>query len=117
MSTLGMWLSIVAIGIVTFGYRLSFIFLFERLRVPAWLRRALRFVPIAALTAIITPELMIRGGAFNGVLFNSRMLAGVVAAAVAYRTRSVLLTIAVGMLVLWAFETLFALVGTPAARR
>lgn len=106
MSAAGMWSSILVIGLITFLYRASFIFLFERLRVPDWLRRALRFVPIAALTAIILPELVIRDGALTLSLLNPRLLAGLVAAAVALKTRSILATIAAGMLALLALNLL-----------
>ena len=106
MSGAGMWATIVIIGAITFAYRLSFVFLFERINVPAWLRRALRFVPIAALTAIITPELLIQGGAINLSLLNTRLLAGAIASLVALRTRNVFATIVAGMVALWVLNAL-----------
>lgn len=107
MNALGMWLAILLIGAITFAYRLSFIFLFERLRVPAWLQQALRFVPIAALTAIITPELLVQSGQLNTSLLNTRLIAGLIAALIAYKTRNVLVTIVVGMTALWVLNALF----------
>jgi branched-subunit amino acid transport protein len=106
MNAVALWASIVVIGAITFTYRWSFVFLFERLAIPDWLRNALRFVPIAALTAIILPELLIARGALNTDLLNTRLLAGLIAAAVAWRTRNVLLTIVIGMASLWALEWL-----------
>ena len=96
--------AIVVIGALTFTYRWSFIILFERLNVPPWLRGALRFVPIATLTAIITPELVLHGGSLDLSLSNTRMIAGVVATIVALWTRNVLATIAIGMAALWALN-------------
>lgn len=110
MNELAMWAAIVVIGALTFTYRWSFVILFERLNVPPWLRAALRFVPIAALTAIITPELMLRGGVLDLSLSNTRMLAGAVASIVALRTRNVLATIAAGMAALWVLNSLARLV-------
>jgi branched-subunit amino acid transport protein len=104
MSDVALWAAIVVIGALTFTYRWSFIILLERLNVPPWLRAALRFVPIAALTAIITPELVIRAGALDLSLSNTRLIAGAVASFVAFRTRNVLATIAVGMATLWALN-------------
>jgi branched-subunit amino acid transport protein len=104
MSDVALWAAIVVIGALTFTYRWSFIILLERLNVPPWLRAALRFVPIAALTAIITPELVIRAGALDLSLSNTRLIAGAVASLVAFRTRNVLATIAVGMATLWALN-------------
>lgn len=106
MSTFGVWSAILMIGAVTFAYRLSFIVLFDRLSVPDWLRRGLRFVPIAALSAIILPELVVRAGVLNLSPLNPRMLAGLVAMAVAVKTRNVLATIIVGMLALWLLQAL-----------
>jgi branched-subunit amino acid transport protein len=101
---LPLWLAILAIGVITFAYRLSFILLFEKLNVPEGLRRALRFVPIAALTAIITPELLIQNNAIDLSPFNTRLLAGIIASFVALKTRNVFVTIAIGMLALWTVQ-------------
>lgn len=109
MNELAMWAAIFVIGVLTFTYRWSFVILFERLNVPLWLRAALRFVPIAALTAIITPELLLRAGALDLSFSNTRMIAGAVASVVALRTRNVLATIAVGMAALWALNSLATL--------
>ncbi len=106
MSAFGVWSAILVIGSVTFAYRLSFIVLFERLSVPDWLRRGLRFVPIAALSAIILPELVVRAGVLNLSPLNPRLLAGLVAMAVAVKTRNVLATIIGGMLALWLLQAL-----------
>ena len=52
------WLTIFAAGLITYATRLSFILLFERMEIPAWLRHSLRFVPAAMLSAIFVPELV-----------------------------------------------------------
>jgi branched-subunit amino acid transport protein len=91
------WLTIVLAGALTFLTRLSFIYLLGRWQPPAWLGRALRFVPPAVLSAIIFPEVLIRNGAFDLAPANLRLWAALIAALVAWRTRNVLLTIAVGM--------------------
>ncbi len=95
------WIIIVLIGLITLAIRLSFILLFGIIEVPPALRRALRFVPPAVLSAIILPELLLRDGQVSLSLGNERLLAGGVAMVVAWRTKNVLLTIAVGMAALW----------------
>lgn len=95
------WLAIVGAGVVTYATRLSFILWQERLAMPAWVERALRFAPVAVLSAIILPELLVREGALLISPFNARLIAGIIAALVAWRTRNIWLTIAVGMLTLW----------------
>jgi branched-subunit amino acid transport protein len=95
-----LWIVMVVSGLLTFGIRLSFIAAEGRFEMPAWFRAMLPFVPIATLTAIIVPELFLTGGAWNVSPGNERLVAGVVAIAVAAVTRSVLLTLAVGFAVL-----------------
>ncbi len=95
---------LVVAGLVTFAIRLSFIALLGKVALPPVVGRALRFVPPAVLSAIILPELMLRDGVIDLRPANARLLAGVLAAVIAWRTRNVLLTIAVGMAALWALQ-------------
>lgn len=99
-----LWLTIVAMGVVTYAIRLSLILAWGRVAVPDSLQRALRFVPPAVLSAIIFPELLRPQGALNVSLGNMRLLAGFIAAVVAWRTKNTLLTIGVGMAALWALQ-------------
>ena len=99
------WIPVLALGgLLTFATRLSFIALLGRVETPDLLRRALRYVPPAVLSAIILPELVVRQGAVDVSLHNPRLLAGIAAAVVALRSRNVLLTIAVGMAALWILQ-------------
>jgi branched-subunit amino acid transport protein len=95
------WLVILGMGLVTYAIRLSLIALLGRMQVPPLVQRGLRFVPPAVLSAIIFPELLRPSGALDVSLTNLRLLAGSLAALVAWRTRNVLLTIAVGMAAMW----------------
>ncbi|GCF10652.1 AzlD domain-containing protein [Dictyobacter arantiisoli] len=99
-----LWAAIICIGILTYLLRLSFIVLFARANVPAFVQRFLRFVPITALTAIIVPEFISRGSAIDISFLNPRLLAGIVAILVAWRTKNVLLTILLGMVALWILQ-------------
>jgi branched-subunit amino acid transport protein len=94
---MNVWLVLLTAGLITFGLRLSFIALFGRLSVPSWLTRALRYVPPAVLSAIIFPDVLLPGGSLDLSPLNPRLLAALVAALVAWRTRSLALTIVVGM--------------------
>ena len=101
---MNIWIVMVMGGLLTFGTRLSFIFLLDRINVPGWFRRGLRFVPVAVLSAIILPELT----SPNGTLFlswrNPQLLAGLVAVLVAWKTKNVLLTILAGLAALVVFQ-------------
>jgi len=101
-----LWLTIFAAGLITYATRLSFILLFERIQIPAWLRRALRFVPAAVLSAIILPELVFQDGTLAVTPTNPRLLAGIIAILVAWRTKNILLTLISGMVTLWILQVI-----------
>ena len=101
---MNIWLVMLLGGLITFGMRFSFIYLFGRLHVPETLRKALHYVPPAVLSAIIFPELFLRNQQLDLSLDNHRLLAGVVAMITAYLTKNTLLTILVGMLALALFQ-------------
>lgn len=103
---MNLWLVIIGMGVITYGIRLSMIVLLEKVEIPAKLRQALRFVPPAVLSAIIFPELLQPGGQLDVSLGNDRLLAGLLAMIVAWRTKNVLWTIAVGMATLWLLQSL-----------
>lgn len=97
-------LTFAAIGLLTFGLRFAFIALQGRWGPPAWLTGALRFVPVAVLSAIIVPDLVLRDNALDLAPDNPRLVCGVVAALVAWRTKNVVLTVGAGMAVLFAMQ-------------
>jgi branched-subunit amino acid transport protein len=104
---MNVWLLLIGMGLVTYAIRLSLIVLIGRVDVPPLVQKALRFVPPAVLSAIIFPELLRPGGTFDLSFGNVRLLAGVLAAGVAWRTKNVLLTIGVGMVALWVLQLMF----------
>jgi branched-subunit amino acid transport protein len=109
MSTASLWLLFIVTGLGTFLQRFLFIYLFGKTAMPDWLRRALRFVPAAALAALVFPALTHPAGHLNLSLQNFRLLAGLGGAIVAWKTRNVLLTILAGMVLLWVLEAAFGI--------
>jgi zinc protease len=95
-----LWLAVLGMALVTYALRASFLLLPENAQLPSLVRRALRYVPAAVLTAIWAPELLLRDGALALSLGNERLLAGAVAIVAAWRFRLTYLTIAAGMLAL-----------------
>ena len=102
-------LAILGMGVITYAIRLSTFVLPEQVALPAWLLRALRYVPAAVLSAIILPELLLPAGTLDVSLGNERLLAGLVAAVVAWRTRNVFVIVAVGMIALWLLQSYWPL--------
>jgi branched-subunit amino acid transport protein len=106
MSTTLLWLTILGAGAGSFALRLSFIALLGHVQMPLLLGRALRFVPAAVLAAFVVPLLLYDSGALEVSPGNERLLAGLVAVLIAWRTRSVLLTLVGGMATLWALQAI-----------
>lgn len=104
MSAASLWLLFLAIGLGTFALRFSFIYLFGKISMPEWLRRALKYVPAAVLAALVFPALTHPAGTLDISLNNIRLLAGLGGALVAWKTRNVLWTLTVGMALLWILQ-------------
>ena len=105
MSEAGVWVVIALLGVVTYASRLSFLAFFSNRDVPPRVRRALRFVPPAVLTALIIPDLAYRGGVVD--LTHPRVFAALLAGVVAWRTKNVLWTTVAGMAALLAIQAWF----------
>jgi branched-subunit amino acid transport protein len=97
---MNIWIALILGGLITFGMRFSFIYLFGRIEIPETIRRALHYVPPAVLSAIVFPELLINSDRLNISFDNTRLLAGIIAIAVAWFTKNTLLTILAGMIAL-----------------
>jgi branched-subunit amino acid transport protein len=99
-----LWFILIAIGLITYATRLSFILLFGRISLPSTVQQMLRYVPPTVLSAIIFTELLVREGVVDLSMNNARLLAGLIAALVAWRTHNILLTIAAGMAALFLMQ-------------
>lgn len=103
---MNLWWLMLACGLITFCIRYSFIAAEGHYQPPHWFRRLLPFVPVAALTALTAPELLLVQGEIVLGGGNPRLWAGVVAVAVAALWRNTLLTIACGFLALFLVQRL-----------
>ena len=93
-----LWLSFGLLAATTLITRGSFIMAGEKGRLPALLQRALRYAPAAALAALVAPDLLLVQGEIQPL--NPRLVAGMVVAVVALRTRKPWLPFVLGMAVL-----------------
>lgn len=95
---------ILGMVIVTYAIRYPIIPLLGRVKIPPAFFEALRFVPPVVLSAIIAPALLTPQGALAIGPTNIRLVAGLVAIIIAWRTKHLLLTIISGMLTLWLLQ-------------
>jgi branched-subunit amino acid transport protein len=98
------WL-IVGMVAVTYGVRWPVMALVGRIDPPEGVLRALKYVPPAVLTAIVVPGVLMPAGTIDLSWRNAYLIGGVVAAVVAWRSRSLVATIVLGMAVFlgWRF--------------
>jgi branched-subunit amino acid transport protein len=106
MSSLEIWLVILAGMVVTYLTRLSFTVLVPPDRLSPGFSRGLIYIPPAVLAAIVLPELLLVDGEIAISLANHRLVAGSLAALMAWRLKNTWVTIASGMLALWLLTTL-----------
>lgn len=103
LSSASIWTIIFVAGAGTLLLRVSFIGLTKpESTVPPFVERALRLVPAAVLSALAAAGLFRPEGDLD--FFSARLLAGIVAVVVAWRTKSVVATLVVGMITLWILE-------------
>ena len=103
MSEFWIYLLIAGLGGVTVVTRCFFFMVDQELPFPAWADRGLRYAPIAALSAVIIPEIVMKHGALISDWRDARIYAAAVGAAFYFWRRgqgqAVLGTILVGMAV------------------
>jgi branched-subunit amino acid transport protein len=88
---------IVGMAGVTFLTRFGAQALFRQIGQPAWFDRWLKHVPTGILTALIVPALLLPRGKLDLTTGNDYLLAGLLAALIAYRFRNTALTMALGL--------------------
>ena len=99
-----LWLTVLVIGAATYGLRVAFLARGTPGALPPLAQETLRFVPAAVLSALILPALLQPAGALDLSTGNARLLAGILAALVAWRTRNALVTVGSGMAALWVLQ-------------
>ena len=101
------WMTIVAIAglalvsVVTRGF---FLIPDREVPIPGWLREALRYAPLAALVAVLLPELAMTDGHLIATWRDARLYATATGILVFATTRSLLGTILAGTAVLLALR-------------
>lgn len=108
MDALTLGLLIVAVGLTNVFLRGSFLLVFTNVRLPPIVERALRYVPAAVFAALVVPELVLASGSLNLHASNAKLVAGIAAGVVAWRTKNTLATIVAGMIMLHVTRAVFA---------
>ncbi len=90
---------IVGLAVVTVITRGFFVFSSRPWRLPSWAERGLQYAPIAALTAVVVPEVVMTQGHLIATWQDARIFGAAAGMAMFFWRRNTLLTIVVGMAV------------------
>lgn len=100
-------LIVSSMALVTFLVRYPLLVLVGKITLPEVVRRALRYVPLAVLAAIIAPAIVMPAGEIDLSPTSAPLVAGVIAIVVAWRSKHLLITIVIGMASLLIWRALF----------
>lgn len=102
------WETVVAIlglAIITVATRGFFLYPERELPLPPWLKQGLRYAPLAALAAVVAPEIVMQQGHLITTFKDARLYAVLAATAYFFWRRGILGTIVTGTLVMVALRT------------
>jgi branched-subunit amino acid transport protein len=93
-------IAILGLALITIVTRGFFLYPERELPMPAWLQQGLRYAPLAALVAVVAPEIFMTQGKLISTWMDARLPAVAAATAYFYWRRDILGTIIAGTSVL-----------------
>jgi branched-subunit amino acid transport protein len=100
-------IAIVGLAVITVLTRGLFLIPEREAPLPAWLRQGLRYAPLAALVAVVAPEIVLTQGQLITTWQDARLPAVAVATAYFFWRRDILGTILSGTAVLLVLKLAF----------
>jgi len=100
MNSMDAFITIAGLTAITVVTRAFFLFSDRELVLPDWVQRGLRYAPLAALAAVIVPEVVMTQGHLIDTWRDARLYAVAAATAYFFWRRGILGTILTGMAVL-----------------
>jgi branched-subunit amino acid transport protein len=98
-------LAILGLAAITVATRGFFLYPERELPMPAWLKQGLRYAPLAALAAVVAPEVLMTQGHLVTTWRDARLFAALAATVYFFWRRGILGTIVTGTLVMVALRT------------
>jgi len=100
-------IAVIGLALITILTRGFFLIPERELPLPAWLQQGLRYAPLAALVAVVAPEVVMTQGRLISTWMDARLPAVLAATAYFYWRRGILGTILVGTAALLALKLAF----------
>ncbi|TMG98470.1 MAG: AzlD domain-containing protein [Betaproteobacteria bacterium] len=107
MTTWEAALTIVGMAVITIVTRAFFMIPEREVPLPAWLKQGLRYAPLAALVAVVAPEVLMTQGHLIHTLRDARLPAVAASTAYFFWRRDILGTILTGTAVMLVLRLSF----------
>ena len=104
MNTWESVLAILGLAVITVATRGFFLYPERDVPMPAWLKQGLRYAPLAALAAVVAPEIVMTQGHLIATFKDARLYGTLAATAYFFWRRGILGTIVTGTLVMVALR-------------
>lgn len=91
-------------GFGTFLIRSSVIYMSGRITISDRLKEIFTFIPCAILPALVAPMVFFSKGEVQTLMYKERVVALLVAVFIAYKSKNILVTIIVGLAVLYCLK-------------
>jgi branched-subunit amino acid transport protein len=105
MSTWQAVVAILGLAVITVATRGFFLYPEREVPMPVWLKQGLRYAPLAALAAVVAPEVVTTQGHLISTFKDARLWGTLAATGYFFWRRGILGTIVTGTLVLVALRT------------
>lgn len=99
MGTVEVIIACIGLAVITLVTRAFFMIPEREVPLPTWLKRGLKYAPLAALAAVIAPEIVMSNGHLIHTLADARLPALAAAVVYFFYKRNILGTIALGMVI------------------
>jgi branched-subunit amino acid transport protein len=99
MHTTEALIAVIGLTVITVLTRGFFLLSQREMPLPAWLRQGLRYAPLAAMAAVVVPEVVMLNGQLIGTWQDARLFGVAAGAAWFWWQRGILGTIIAGMAV------------------
>lgn len=100
------WIVVGMLALSTLIIRSSIILLSARVRFPHWLKESFTYVPAAVFPALLAPMVFYQNGVVGWLSGYERGLILLIAVYVSWKTRSMFITIAFGLIGLYLLRSL-----------
>jgi branched-subunit amino acid transport protein len=107
MTTWEAALTIIGMAVITVVTRAFFMIPEREVPLPAWLKQGLRYAPLAALVAVVAPEVLMSQGHLINTLRDARLPAVAASTAYFFWRRDILGTILTGTAVMLVLRLSF----------